>query len=354
MTFVFLGKYLLNLFVPTSLGSDFGFNQVPVVGFGNWQVLLSAILYIGMGIFALWKIKDKNLASFGILFFLITFAPLSNFIIKIGTGYGDRMVYIPSLGFIIAMVYFALKISGVDLNDSRASLGKLFQKYIGSMVLIGIFVLMYAYQTIDRNQYWESSYSLYQEDVKVSPNSAKLRYHYALEIAKRGLDASDKSEKRKWFDEAKKQLDKAVEIYPTYHDAYAQMGLYYYRINDRPKAMEMYQKSIDLKPNSPKSYSNMGILYFENNDIDNAQRVYEKAVKLDPRFVDARRNLGSVYARKKEFTKAIVQFTAALEYAKDDATINFYLGSSYRDSGNPAKGKPYLDKACALDKQFCR
>ncbi len=354
MVFFFLGKYLFNLILPYQLSSDFGFNQIPVLSMIHWKPLVALLLYVAMGVFALWKIKDKNIAAFGILFFLITFAPVSNFIIMIGTSYGDRIVYIPSLGFIIFIVYLIFKAFKVDFSYSKNSLGSQFQANILPCALIGLFVVAYSAKTISRNSDWKSSFSLYDADVKVSPNSAKLRYHYSLELSQKGLDATDENVKRKWFDRAKEQLEQAVSIYPQYHDSYAQLGLYYYRIKDNNKALQMYEEAIKHKPNSPKAYSNMGIIYFGRNDIANAQRVYEKAVQLDPRFVDARRNLGSVYARKGEFVKAVEQFSEAIKYAPDDVTINFYLGSALRDSGNLAGGQPYLDKACRLDSNFCK
>lgn len=354
MTFVFLGKYLLNLIAPYQLGSDFGYNQIPVTTWADWRPILTLILYTLAGVFALWKIKDKHMASFGILFFLITFAPLSNVFIKIGTSYGDRIVYIPSVGFLIAFVYGLFKIFKIDMEKSALQIPKLLQRNKYATLFILVVMMAFSTKTMSRNQVWDTSYSLYKEDIKIAPNSAKLRYHYSLELSKKGLDETDQQKKRAWFDQAKNQLEKAVEIYPEYHDAYAQLGLYYYRVQQKDKALEMYNKSIEHKPNSPKAYSNMGIIYFERGDVVNAQRVYEKAVQLDPKYVDARRNLGSVYARKGEFDKAIQQFSEALKYEPNDATINFYLGSSYKDSGNLAKGQPYLDKACRLDQKLCK
>ena len=51
---------------------------------------------------------------------------------------------------------------------------------------------------------------------------------------------------------------------------------------------------------------------------------------------------------KKNFPAAIEQWEAALEFDPENVTLLNYIGSGYRDMGQPDKGKPYLDKAARL------
>jgi tetratricopeptide (TPR) repeat protein len=127
------------------------------------------------------------------------------------------------------------------------------------------------------------------------------------------------------------------------------LGLSYYREGNKDKALENYQLALKFKPNFPLVYSNMGIIFFERGELEKAKESYEKAVQYDPRMIDALRNLGAVHAMQKNFPEAIKWFSQALQYAPDDPTINFYLGSAYRDAGRVAEGQPYLEKAYRLD-----
>ncbi len=351
--FLLAGKYLVNFIAPISLGHDFGYNQIKITNFADWRVILSVLAYVGMGVFALWQLTKKNLIAFGILFFLITFSLVSNILFPIGTSYGDRLVYMPSFGFCMAFAAAIFHFFKVDYYDVKSSLGALLQKNMIPMAIIGVFTILFAIKTISRNPAWKNSYTLYKTDIENYPNSAKLRYHYGLELVKKGLEQTNPQEKLKWLNQSQKAFESAIDIHPDYHDAYGQLGLAFYRKKDYPQALKYYEKSVALKPNSPKVYSNMGIIYFESNNLAKAEEVYRKAVKLDPKFVDARRNLGSVFAMKKDFPNAINQFSEALKYAPDDSTLNFYLGSAYRDSGQAAKGQPYLEKACRLDTKLC-
>ncbi|TAK41487.1 MAG: tetratricopeptide repeat protein [Saprospiraceae bacterium] len=352
--FLLLGKYLGTLLFPHPLSSDFGYNQIPLTGWGDWRAWLSLLAWAGMGGFAVFRFRKKDLWAFAILFFLINFSIFSNIFITIGSSFGDRFLYTASPGFALALALALLKIFKVGLKIPNAEEGHLpvaalFKNKI-LWAAAGLILAMYSLKTVTRNLDWTTSYSLYQADIETAPNSAKLNFHYGIEIVQKGLAATSPEEKKAWFGQARTYFEKAIGIYPAYHDAYSQLGLTYYRDGDRDKAMENYQLALKYKPNFPLVYSNMGILYFEKNELEKAKECYENAVKYDPRMVDALRNLGAVHAMQKNFTEAIRWFSQALQYAPDDPVINRYLGSAYRDSGQEALGRPYLQKAERLER----
>ena len=343
------GKYLKNMILPHPLGSDFGFNQIPLTGWGDWRVLLSLLLFVGMVLVALRLFTKRSPISFGLLFFGITFSIFSNLLIWIGTSYGDRLMYTPSFGIILALVAALIYFLKVDTTKKTTNGSAFFKAYQLPILIVGAVALLYSFKTVDRNRAWKDSFTLYDTDISAAPNSAKLNYHYGLELNKKGLDAGAASTKASWWDKAMLHFNRAVEIDPTYADAYGQLGLMYYRQKDYPKAMENYNKSLQFKQNNAKVYSNMGIIFFEQGNLNKAREVYEKAISIDPRFVDARRNLGSVYAQMKQFDQAILHFKEALKYEPNNATINLYLGFVYRDKGDNATSQQYLNRAYQLD-----
>jgi tetratricopeptide (TPR) repeat protein len=312
------------------------------------------MVWAGMGIFAVIRLKKKDLWSFAILFFLINFSIFTNIFITIGSSFGDRFLYTASPGFALVLAFALMKIFKVDVKNLKVAqahspISTLFQNKT-LWAVAGLILALYSLKTVTRNLDWKTSYSLYQADIETAPNSAKLNFHYGIEIVQKGLDSNSPEEKKAWFGEARKYFEKAISIYPAYHDAYSQLGLTYYRDGNRDKAMENYQLALKYKPNFPLVYSNMGILYFEINELEKAKECYENAVKYDPRMVDALRNLGVVYAMQKNFMEAIRWFSQAHKYAPDDPVINRYLGSAYRDNGQEALGRPYLEKAERLEK----
>ncbi len=354
-TILLIGKYLWTLLIPLELGSDFGYNQIPATGFGNIKVLLSLLSILGLMGVGVWGLVKKNKAAFGIVFFAISFSIYSNLFIKIGSSYGERFLYVGSLGYAIALVmalrYFCVKKSAIRSGGSKISENEKFdlKKYMVLFAVTGLLGLFYATRTILRNAAWYNSYSLYKTDIRTAPNSAKLNYHLGLEEVKEALKAKVQNQKLQLQNNAFTHFRKAIELYPTYGDAYGQLGLAYYRQKQPEEALKNYQIALKYDPNDAKVYSNMGVIYFEKRDMKKAEEVYTKAVELDPRYIDARRNLGSVYAQTGRFDQAITQFSEGIKYDPNNATLFLYLGYVYRDKGEVNRAKEYLEKAYQLD-----
>jgi protein O-mannosyl-transferase len=107
-----LGKYLRLLFFPHPLSSDYSFNQIPIVTWSNWASVFAAAVYIGLLAVLLVRIRKKELWAFGIAFYLTTISLYTNIFITIGAGFGERFLYVPSLGFCIAVVALLAKTTG--------------------------------------------------------------------------------------------------------------------------------------------------------------------------------------------------------------------------------------------------
>ncbi len=345
--FMMCGKYLWVLIMPQPLVCDMGYPQVTVVGFNDWRALLGFFLYVGMGVWALLNMGKKHILSFAILFYLICFSLFSNVIFLIGTSYGERLQYMPSFGFALALAWGIAKLFKIeDLKEVWNPNGK----GVALWSIAGIIIALYGIKTITRNPDWANSGTLYAADLSNSPNCAKLNYHNALEVARIAMDEKTGAvTDRAGLEKALECYTKCIKLYPEYHDAYGGRGIAYFRLGQYDKAFDDYQISIKYRPNNAPVLSNMGYIYFMRNQLDKAEEVYKESIKYDPRFVDARRNLGAVLAMKKKFTEAIEQWQEGLKYDPNNATLLFYIGSAYRDMGQPEKGVSWLEKAYAID-----
>ncbi len=344
--FLMCGRYLQTLVWPHPLVHDMGYPQMKAVTFADWRVLPGFLVYAGMFVWAVMNLAKKHFLSFAILFYLVTFSLFSNVIITIGTSYGERLLYAPSLGFAFILAYFIVKIFKID--DS----GQIWNPNGKGSLLWGtvaVIIVAYSALTILRNPAWKDSSALYSADIVTSPNGAKLNYHMGLEETKKGIDeksgtVTDSSQVYKGIE----RYTRAIQLFPQYHDAYGSRGLAYFRLKKYDQAFDDYQKSLQYRPGDAKVLSNMGFIYFLRNQLDKAEEVYRESIKSDPRFVDARRNLGAVMAMKKNFPAAIEQWEEALKYDPENVTLLNYIASAYRDMGQPEKGKPYLEKAARL------
>lgn len=342
--FMMCARYLQTLVFPHPLVSDMGYPQYKPIPFGDVRAIGGFLLYTALGIAGLMLTLRRHFLGYAILFYLITFSLFSNVFMIIGTSYGERLLYLPSLGFAFALAWLLTK--AFKAHDSQS----LWQPQGSSAIWIaaGAILVLYAFKTVTRNPAWYVSGDLYAADLPYAPNCAKLNYHNGIEVIKKGVNEKTSAvTDTTWVKEAIKSHSRAIELYPDYHDAYGSRGLAYFRLGQYDKAYEDYVVSLKHRPNNAQVLSNLGFIHFLRGNLDEAEKVYRESIKYDGRFVDARRNLGAVLAMKKRFPEAIDQWKEGLKYEPNNGTLLFYIGSAYKDMGQMDNAKPWLDRAAA-------
>jgi len=351
-----MGKYIWKLIIPYPLASDYSFNQITINGWGNLWVLISFFTLLFIGIFAIIKFKIKHILSFVILFFFITISIYSNIVIIIGSSFGERFLFIPSLAFSLALSWIIFKLLKINTGKTQITEPKSFFNFNKLIVLtMSPILLIYSVEVISRNKDWNSNLSLYSADVIKSPNSAHMRYYYGLVLMKdKAMNKNSQVEHPEYLDSAIVQFSIAAKIVPTFADAYDQIGLAYYRKNMNDSAIKYYQIALNYNPTKSITYSNMGVIYFNNKQFDRALEVYQKAVKYDPAFSDAWMNLGSTFGTLGKANEAIEAFKKCVEFNPQNATATYYIGITYKGIGDNINAKYYLDKAADMDSKFAQ
>lgn len=353
--FMMCGLYLKTMFFPHPLVSDLGYPQMKPVTFADWRALAGFLLYAGMFFWALFNIGKKHVLAFAILFYLVSFSLFSNVLMLIGTSYGERVLYTPSFGFALALAWLLVRLFGIR-REENVPLAQQVTNPGGKATLVwglaGVILLAYSVKTVLRNPAWYTSFTLYKADLPHSPNCAKLNYHIGIETTKEGVnEESGQVTDPVWVQKGIDAFSRAIELFPEYHDAYGSRGLAYFRLQKYDEAYVDYQRALKHRPNDDKVLSNLGFIYFIRQQLDSAEVVYRKSVALNPRFIDARRNLGAVLAMKKQFPAAIEQWQQALVFEPENPTLLQYIGSAYKDMGQPEKAQPWLDRAAAAQKK---
>lgn len=364
--FLILGKYLQLFLIPHPLSYDYSFRHIPLVNMTHWSALLSLLIYISLAawlIMIMINVFNKRategnaimpwlrLAGFGILFFLSTMILFSNLLITIGTSMGDRLMYFPSLGLCFLSSALLLRFSPSLLN-SELNMAS-FTRPV-AIFLIAILV-GYSVKTYSRNTDWKDNYTLYSHDVSLVPESVKAHYYLGLEMVKvKAQESNNEQENKEWLKLGIQELERAVEIMPTFGNAFTQMGVAWYRLKDFQRAIDNYNKAESLKPLDAVTINNIGSVYFEWGKYTEAEAQFRKAVELDRRFVDAWMNLGSVQGTMNRFQEAIESFGQAIHYAPDHARGYFYLGITYENMGNKKQAQEYFKMAERLDPKLKR
>jgi len=345
-----LGLYLKILIFPHPLVFDYSFNQIPLVGAGDLKFLISALVYSGLLVFAILKLKSKNIFSFAILFLLITISISSNLFITIGSSMGERFLYAPSFGFCFAVACLILKAGKIVNETLPGKFPDLLFKNKTVLLLFAVLLLGYSIKTVARNPVWKDNYSLYSNDVLLSPNSTRTHYYLGNYLVKpEAWEGKGAEEKNRTLRMGIDELKKSVSIYPGFSDAWTQMGVAYFKLSNSDSAMICYQKALALNPGYPTIHNNIGTIYFSNHQYPEALSAFLKATQLDPRYAEAHANAGSAYGMMQQYDNALTSLFSAVKWDPNYAQAYYFIGMTYQIKGDAANSNIYFEKAYRLD-----
>jgi tetratricopeptide (TPR) repeat protein len=98
------------------------------------------------------------------------------------------------------------------------------------------------------------------------------------------------------FDRALKDFDKAIEMDSRFWSAYQNRGMAYSGKGLHDKAVEEFSKVIEVNPDSSLLYKDRGTAYLRLGDYESAIKDFDKAIELDKKFAPAYAALGLLRA----------------------------------------------------------
>lgn len=212
-----LGRYLLLNVFPHPLTHDYYPYHIPILGWGDWRVLLSLALHIGLVAFAALRWRQQRVLAFCTGFYLMTLFITSNIPFTVGTFMNERFLFMPSAAFTLALAYLLLRKLPQALPKMASS------AQIG-LAAIALFAIGFTAKTFARVPAWESNHSLNEAAITVSVNSTRANQYYAYSLYERYLEDKatenpDRAQQKAWLEEAYPYVNRALEIHPTYSDA---------------------------------------------------------------------------------------------------------------------------------------
>lgn len=159
--------YLRLLVAPVRLSYDYSYAQVPVIdSLGDPRVIVALGTVALALVISAWTFRRAPAACFGVGFFVVTFAMVSNVLVPIGTIMAERLLYTPSIGFclLVALVAGALA-RRVGRERHRVFFA----------VVMSLVVVPHAVRSIERNRDWKDSTTLYIQDLESAPRSTKVQ-----------------------------------------------------------------------------------------------------------------------------------------------------------------------------------
>ena len=340
-----LGKYVQLLIFPHPLTHDYYPRYIDIMSFGDVSVIISLLIYVALIWVTISGFRSKNILSYGAAFYLITLSIVSNIVFPIGTNMSERFMFMPSLGFALVLAYLLQKFVWTKFGKNAF------------MASIGIIVLLYSVKTISRNFVWESDFKLFQTDVKTSVNSAKVLNAAGGSLTDKAFIEKDENKKKAMLTEALGYLNKAIQVHPTYKNAYLIMGNAYYYMQDYDNAITAYGNALKIDPDYKDAFTNQAIALREagknagekENNLQKAETYLLKSLQMAPHDTETLRLLGVLNGIKGNHTEAIKYFESVVAQDQKNANAYLNLSTAQRNAGDANSAQISLQKALQLD-----
>lgn len=360
-----MGLYLQKLIFPHPLVSDYSFRQLEIVSFTSFSFIFSFLIYSALGIFAIFKLKEKSKWVVPIFFFFITASVASNVVMLIGTSFAERMMYAPSLAICMAV---AIALQKLFTEQDTVSISDFIKTNIKAIGITATVVLLFGFKTVSRNRAWENNYTLYSTDVTLSPKSTRTHYYLGNHITQDEFLDTVSNEKRKqeYIQQAIQELRTSIELYYYFSDAHQQLARTYLRIKQYDSALVYFNKALAINPTNPLYYNNYGNALYNTGKLMEAKEAFEKAVQYNPGYAHAYNNLGSIYGTLGEtakqsnkpdeartyFEQAIHYFKTAVEKDPEYSSSYYFLGITYRQLGDEKNATYYIQQSEQVKAKF--
>lgn len=362
-------KYILLLVFPHPLSWDYSYPQIEYRDLASPEFWLALVVLGWMAGWAILKAHAKNPAAWGILFYFLSMALVSNVLINIGAPMGERFAYQASAGFLLAaaalILYFYDRLNKMAVASRRA----LF------LSLLALITAAASWQTLSRNSMWYDSIEIALNDVKVCPNSAKTNMSAGDASMALGFRATTLDDKLVNFRKAIPYFQRTVALTPQWKHALTRIGeslyeqakisdslqtsgrmdeftrLYPDRMGLPPDSLSMVllDSSLKFNPERHNAWSNLGHMKRRKGQREEAIRCYTKAVEANPDTAIYWYQLGETYFELKQYEQTIKYFEEAVKRDPRNTNMLYDLGVAYFNSRRYEEARLVFERVLSID-----
>lgn len=250
------------LLIPVGLSADYSYRQIPVLASiaepGAILGLAMAGALAGLAL-TFWR-RGRRRLLFWLALAWVPYLPVSNLLLPIGTILGERLLYLPSVGF-CALVATALA-------APRARWPRLATGLVTAMLIVTFAVL-----TWRRNRVWHDDLTLAEATAAASPESTQAHRFLGVVYAQRGRDA-----------EALAAYARALAIWPENADALNNMGDILRRRGRTAEARAVFERVTELAPDLYVAWANLGAVHNDAGRFAEGLVTAERALALRPDY----------------------------------------------------------------------
>jgi len=286
--------YIRLLIVPINQNLDYDY---PIVKNIFEPPVLLSISCLGL---IVWSAKrlfaNYRLISFSICWFFLTLLPESS-LLPLQDVIFEHRLYLPMAGYSIFLV---------------SGLYYLLEKHTfkSTACVLLVIITWYSCLTFQRNSVWKNEMTMLNDVIQKSP-------HKERPLNNRGLIFSTQGK----LPQAIADFTKAIEINPTYTNAYINRGFMYNKQGDFNLAILDYSRAIEINPRLPEALIDRGNVFLKLGNTQQALSDFQNAVTLtpdNPYFADTYFDLGYIYYKQGNFIQAVSNYSKVIRINPND------------------------------------
>lgn len=310
-----IGKGLALQALPLTLSPDYSFDAIPVVrSVLDWRLLGTLVVVAVWG----WGLVRARPGVWSLLttWYLIALLPAANVLVTVGTIFGERLLYIPSVAFSLAAgsgVAWMARGPAVPPDVARTTrMGRRIRSV--SVVAAALWTSAMALRTLDYSRAWDNDIALFRHAVASVPKSTKANHKLGEELLRAGE-----------IGPALPYLRRALEIAPDNDFAAATLAEARRRVAQLYPTPEPGSLPRPL-PTDPEILYVLGQVSREGGKIDEAEELWKKVLEVDPEHAPTRGDLGVLLLIQGDTAAALEQLRTAVHL--DPSMARAWLGLS--------------------------
>ena len=154
---------------------------------------------------------------------------------------------------------------------------------------------------------------------------------------------------------AEKELQRAIELDPSYATAYLWLGLYLQIVGRDEVGCTSFRTAHELDPLNPNIGQHVAWCLFGEGKYDQAIEEARKDVELDPRHVNSTETLAEMYEQRGRLSEAVAEYQKAVELSDGEECSRLILAHAQAAFGKRAEAEKTLNelKATSMSDPYC-
>lgn len=247
--------YFLKLVTPAWLCYDYGYPCLPhIYQVKDLRNVYPLALYLFI-VYAVYQglLHRKRHVLLALALGLVPFLPAAHVLLPVGTPVGERLLYLPSVGFSLWVAALIRWLRVDEVKTAPAETEARYKTLVPSRTSVAASqklsliaaVCLAALRTVDRNTAWKSEKALFEASLDVCPKSLKILNNLALVL----LNGHDEdSIKRRDLPRANALLDDALGSYKGFPSALFNRGLVHHLEDRRVAAARDFSDALQASP----------------------------------------------------------------------------------------------------------